>query len=51
MILPLNYFKGNSEGENLVWQKFSDFLPSDFVSFHNYNIGIWTYVNILDIKS
>ncbi len=40
MILPLNNFKGNSEGENVVWQKFKDFLPADFVSFHNYYLGL-----------
>ena len=40
MILPINNFNGNSEGENVVWQKFSDFLPSDFVSFHNYSLGL-----------
>ena len=40
MILPINNFAGNSEGENLVWQKFSDFLPNDFVSFHNYALGL-----------
>ena len=40
MILPINNFTGNSEGENVVWQKFSDFLPSDFVSFHNYSLGL-----------
>lgn len=40
MILPLNNFKGNSEGENIIWQKFRDFLPADFVSFHNYYLGL-----------
>ena len=40
MILPINNFIGNSEGENVVWQKFSEFLPDDFVSFHNYNLGL-----------
>ena len=40
MILPINNFIGNSEGENVVWQKFSEFLPDDFVSFHNYTLGI-----------
>ena len=40
MILPKNNFIGNSEGENIVWQKFSDCLPNDFVSFHNYNLGL-----------
>lgn len=40
MILPINNFIGNSEGENVVWQKFSGFLPDDFVSFHNYNLGL-----------
>lgn len=40
MILPLNDFKGNSEGEYVVWKKFKDFLPDDFVSFHNYYLGL-----------
>ena len=40
MILPINNFIGNSEGENIVWQKFSHYLPNDFVSFHNYNLGL-----------
>lgn len=40
MILPFNNFIGNSEGENVVWQKFSEFLPDDFVSFHNYHLGL-----------
>lgn len=40
MILPLNNFVGNSEGENEVWEKFSDYLPSDYISFHNYHLGL-----------
>lgn len=40
MILPLNSFNGNSEGENYVWQKFSEYLPDSFVSFHNYHLGL-----------
>jgi len=40
MILPLNNFTGNSEGENILWRKFNDFLPSEFVSFHNYYLGL-----------
>lgn len=33
-------FVGNSEGENLVWTRFNELLPSDFVSFHNYYLGL-----------
>lgn len=40
MILPLDSFIGNSNAEKIVWQKFNEFMPSDFVSFHNYYIGL-----------
>ncbi|MDD2494994.1 MAG: NERD domain-containing protein, partial [Tissierellia bacterium] len=40
MILPINHFNGNSVAENIIWKKFRDFIPEDFVSFHNYYIGI-----------
>ncbi|MEI6820555.1 MAG: UvrD-helicase domain-containing protein [Bacteroidota bacterium] len=39
MILPINDFDGNSEGENYVWRKFKELLPEDYVSFHNYYLG------------
>ena len=40
MILPINHFNGNSVAENIIWKKFKDFIPEEFVSFHNYYIGI-----------
>lgn len=40
MILPRNDFQGNSPGENYIWQKFQEFLPESYVSFHNYSIDI-----------
>lgn len=36
----MNNFAGNSAGEDLVWKKFNDFLPQNFVSFHNYYLGL-----------
>lgn len=39
MILPLAKFKGNSSGEELLWNKCKEFLPNDYVSFHNYYIS------------
>lgn len=40
MILPIKNFIGNYKSEDFVWKKFNELLPDEFVSFHNYNIGI-----------
>lgn len=40
MILPFNDFEGNSNAENFVWQQFKRILPDDYVSFHNYYLGL-----------
>lgn len=39
MILPLDEFYGNSDGENYIWSLFKKVLPDSYVSFHNYYIG------------
>ena len=40
MILPAQNFKGNSNGEDLFWKKCRFNLPNDYVSFHNYDLGL-----------
>lgn len=40
MILPLENFIGESNGEDVLWSKFKEYLPESYVSFHNYLIGL-----------
>ncbi len=40
MILPVQEFSGNSKGEKYVWELFKEYLPKDFVSFHNYYLTL-----------
>lgn len=62
MILPVENFKGNSAGEDMFWQKCSEYLPEEYVSFHDiYIAGIHQFdvivlvpdhgVLIIEIKS
>lgn len=37
-VLPAN-LSANSSAEELVWEKFKEILPNDFISFHNYTVG------------
>lgn len=39
MILPVKEFKGKSPGEDIFWEKCSEYLPTEYVSFHNYYIA------------
>ena len=47
MILPLNDFNGNSAGENYFWAKCREYLPQDYVSFHNYYLELKQVDNIM----
>ena len=40
MIFPMDSFNGKSDGEDLFYKKMNEFLPPQFVSFHNQNIGM-----------
>lgn len=40
MVIPLNNFEGNSPAEKLVWKQFEKFLPNEYISFHNYYLGV-----------
>lgn len=37
MILPIDEFRGKSNGEEFVWAFMKDNMPEDWVSFHNYD--------------
>lgn len=40
MILPEEGFIGNSKAEEYIWNRFNELLPSSYVSFHNYYLGL-----------
>ena len=40
MIFPMDSFNGKSDGEDLFYEKMNEFLPKNFVSFHNQDIGM-----------
>ncbi len=40
MIFPIDGFVGKSDGEDLFYEKMHGFLPQDYVSFHNKDIGM-----------
>ena len=40
MILPNRNFKGDSPGEELIWDLFCSTLPENYISFHGYRISL-----------
>ncbi len=40
MVLPFKDFVGNSKGEDFIWKKFKSILPEEYISFHNYYLGL-----------
>ena len=38
-VFPKKY-ESPFKGEQFVWNKFNEFLPSNFISYHNYAIGL-----------
>ena len=47
MILPLNCIHGHSRGEDHYWAKCREYLPQDYVSFHNYYLELKEVDNII----
>ena len=40
MIFPIDGFAGKSDGEDLFYEKMNEFLPQNFISYHNHDIGM-----------